>query len=148
MPSTHVSLHFHLVFSTKERRATINQTWRARLHAYIGGIMRALGVVAEEIGGTEDHVHILASFKGTHCLADVMNKLKSNSSRWVHQTIGYRLFCWQDGYGAFSVSRSQIHVIREYIGTQEVHHKHRTFQEEYIDLLRQNGIDFDERYLW
>ena len=148
MPSTHLSLNYHLVFSTKERRALIAKSWRERLHSYLGGIVRKLNGIPLEIGGTGDHAHILAGLRATHCLASVMRELKSSSSQWVHEVIGVRLFSWQDGYGAFTVSASQIEAVRHYVRDQEEHHKKKTYQEEYLELLRESGVDFDERYLW
>jgi REP element-mobilizing transposase RayT len=148
MSSTHLSLYYHLVFSTKKRHAWITGTWEDKLHAYLGGILRGLGGVAETIGGASDHIHILASLKATHCLAEIMRELKSDSSKWVHELVGVAGFGWQDGYGAFTVSRSEVEWIRRYIREQKEHHRRKSFQEEYLELLRQSGIDFDERYLW
>jgi REP element-mobilizing transposase RayT len=148
MPSTHVSLHIHIVFSTKARRACIKECWEERLHCYLGGILRGLKGVAEEIGGTSDHVHLLVSLGACHRLADVIRDLKSSSSKWVHEVVGNPLFGWQDGYGAFSVGASEIDAIRKYIRGQEEHHRKKTFQEEYIDLLIHSGIEIDERFLW
>ena len=148
MPSTHLSLYYHLVFSTKGRLPWIKESWEERLHSYLGGIIRNLGGVAEEIGSTDDHLHILASLRATHCLADVMREIKANSSGWIHRTFRYRRFNWQDGYGAFTVSHSDVHTIKRYIRGQREHHRKRTFMEEYLDLLKQNGAEFEERYLW
>ena len=148
MSSTHFSLYFHLIFSTKGRRAWIKAAWEDRLHAYMGGIVRGLGGVAETIGGTEDHVHILASLKATHRLDEVLREIKSSSSAWVHNKIGNRLFDWQEGYGAFTVSSWGREALRKYIDGQKEHHKKVTFREEYLRLLCESGIDFDERYLW
>ena len=148
MSSTHLSLYYHLVFSTKGRRPWIDESWEARLHSYLGGTLRGLGAVAEAIGGIPDHAHILASLRATHCLADVMREIKASSSAWVHKEIGNRLFQWQDGYGAFTVCRSEVEAVKAYIRGQKEHHKKVTFQEEYVRLLRQSYIDFDERYIW
>jgi putative transposase len=148
MSSTHSSLHFHLIFSTKERFGWIRESWESRLHAYLGGILRKIGGVADTIGGASDHLHILAGLKPMHCIADVLRELKANSSRWVHQNIGLGIFEWQDGYGAYSVGRPGMEGLRIYIRNQREHHRHKTFQEEYLELLRENGVEFDERYLW
>jgi REP element-mobilizing transposase RayT len=129
MPSTHFSLHTHVVFSTKDRVPLIDQGWRERLHAYLGGIARENDVVPEAIGGVDDHVHLLLGLKATHCLADFMRELKAASSRWVHDEIGERRFRWQEGYGAFTVSPSQRDTVAGYIRNQEVHHRNRTYQE-------------------
>ena len=148
MPATHLSLYYHLVFSTKSRLPWIRDSWEQRLHSYIGGIIRELGGVAGEIGGISDHIHILASLKATCCLADVMKEIKASSSGWIHRTLRYRRFGWQSGYGAFTVSRSDVDATKQYIRGQKEHHRKRTFMEEYLDLLRQNGIEFDAKYLW
>ena len=148
MSSTHLCLYYHIVFSTKLRRSWLGESWQERLRCYLGGILRGLKGVAEEIGGTGDHVHILASLGATHCLADVVRDLKSCSSKWVHEAIGNTLFGWQDGYGAFTVGKSRIEGIKRYVRSQKEHHRKKTFQEEYLDLLRDSGIDFDKRFLW
>ncbi len=148
MPSTHLSLHFHLIFSTKHRHPLIALEWRERLHAFLGGATRTLGGVPEAVGGTCDHVHLLIGLRATHNLADVLREIKSASSRWVHGTMGVKGFAWQDGYGAFTVSASRISSVKEYIMQQEEHHRRRTFQEEYVEFLKQSGIEYDENYLW
>jgi putative transposase len=148
MPSTYVSLYFHFVFSTKDRRRCINDVWESRLHSYLGGIIRNLGGVAKSIGGDSDHVHILASLKAMHCVAEVLRTLKANSSGWVHKKMGIRSFDWQNGYGAFTVGKSELGALKEYNEQQKEHHRRKTFQEEYRELLREYGIEFDERYLW
>ncbi len=148
MSSTYVSLYYHIVFSTKSRRASIRELWQERLYCYLGGILRGLNGVSEGFGGTEDHIHILASLRAAHCLADVVRDLKSCSSKWVHEVIGNPLFGWQDGYGSFTVGKSQIEEVRQYIRNQKEHHRKKTFQEEFLDLLRENCIDYDERFLW
>lgn len=148
MPSTHLSLHYHIVFSTKDRRALIAPAWRERLHALVGGIVRDLGGIPEAVGGVADHVHLLSGLKATHCLADVVREIKAGSSRWVHEEIGERAFAWQEGYGAFTVGSPQCADVRAYIARQEEHHRTRTFQEEYLEFLQRAGVEFDERYLW
>lgn len=148
MPSTYLSLHYHLIFSTKERRRLIVDPWRDRLHAYLGGTVRTLGGVPEAVGGTADHVHMLVGLRATHCLADVLREIKRPSSQWVHETLGIAEFSWQDGYGAFTVSASGIGVVKRYILRQEEHHWKKTFQEEYVEILQRSGVEYDERYLW
>ena len=147
MPSTHISLYYHIVFCTKGRRRIIAEPWREELHTYIGGITRDLGAVARSIGGTGDHVHILAGLKATHTLADVVRQMKRGSSAWIHQH-GVNKFAWQEGYGAFTVSPSQLPKVQRYIANQITHHRTKTFEEEYLDLLRLSGVEFDEKYLW
>lgn len=135
-------------FSTKDRTPTIGAAWRERLHAYLGGVVRNVEGVPESIGGAADHVHLLIGLRATVRLADVVRDVKAVSSRWVHDEIGEHAFCWQEGYGAFTVSPSQRKAVREYITRQEEHHRKRTFQEEYLELMQRAGVDYDERCLW
>ncbi len=147
MPSTHLSLHYHIVFSTKDRAHLIEPAWQGRLHAYLGGVVRNVDGIPETVGGVTDHVHLLIGLRATACLADVVRDVKGISSRWVHEEIGERTFTWQEGYGAFTVSASQRAQVREYIARQEEHHRKRTFQEEYLELLERSGVEYDTRYL-
>jgi REP element-mobilizing transposase RayT len=148
MPSTHLSLHYHLVFSTKERIPSIIDDVRTRVHAYLGGIIRGLDGVPLEVGGTADHVHLLIGLKATHCLADVLRDLKGDSSKWIHSELRLPHFAWQEGYGAFTVSRSHLDSVREYVRGQEEHHRRHSFQDEYRAFLEKHEIEFDARYLW
>jgi len=148
MPSTHLSLHYHIIFSTKNRVPAIAAGWRDRLHAYLGGVVRNVEGTPEAIGGVADHVHLLIGLRASAKLADVVRDVKAVSSRWVHEEIGNKNFAWQEGYGAFTVSASQREQVRDYIARQEDHHHKRTFQEEYLDLLKRSGVEYDERYLW
>ncbi len=148
MPSTHLSLHYHIIFSTKNRQPLIGQAWRERLHAFIGGAVRNAGVVAESVGGTSDHVHLLVGLRANHTLADVLRDIKSASSRWIHEMVGDKDFAWQDGYGAFTVSASLTGRVKEYIAQQEKHHERKSFQDEYLEFLKQSGVEFDAQFLW
>jgi|SRR5580765_3926180 len=148
MPSTHLSLHLHLVFSTKDRTASISKEWRSRLHSYLGGIVKGLGGTPLAIGGTADHVHLLVGFKSSHRLDYFVRDLKADSSEWIHREIGQRLFAWQKGYGAFSVSPSSVERVRNYVLNQQQRHRRLTFEEEYLELLNSSSIEYDERYLW
>jgi putative transposase len=147
MPSTYVSLNDHIVFSTKVRNSLISDSWAARLHEYLGGTIKGLGGVSLQVGGIEDHVHLLVGLKATHCLSDVLRELKRTSSTWVHTEIGETQFAWQTGYSAFTVSPSSSAGVRAYIQNQREHHQQRTFREELIDLLQRAGIEYDDRYL-
>ena len=148
MPSTHVSLHYHLVFSTKNREPWINPTHRERIHDYIGGTVRGLGGVPHVVGGVADHVHVFAGLRPTHCLADVMRELKSESSAWIHNELRLGGFAWQEGYGAFTVSASHMDAVTNYVGRQAEHHRTKTFQGEYIEILQRGMVEYDEAYLW
>jgi REP element-mobilizing transposase RayT len=147
MPSTYLSLHYHLVFGTKNREPLIAPAWRARLHDYLGGTLRGLGGFAEGIGGVADHVHLLVGLKATHCLADVMRELKKASSAWVHEKSGAPAFAWQEGYAAFTVSATSRDAARHYIANQEEHHRVKSFREEVVEMLNKAGIEYDPRYL-
>jgi REP element-mobilizing transposase RayT len=148
MSSTHLSLHYHIVFSTKERRAVIAAEWRPNLHAFLGGCIKTLEGIPEAIGGTKDHVHLLVGLRATHRLADIVKDIKTASSRWVHTEIGNKLFAWQTGYGAFTVSISQLQKVKEYVLNQERHHDKKNFQDEYVELLKLSQVAYDEKYLW
>jgi REP element-mobilizing transposase RayT len=147
MSSTHLSLHYHIVFGTKHREPWIATPWRDRLHAYLGGIVRELDGVAESVGGMPDHVHLLLGLKSTHTLADVVRDVKRASSEWVHLNVPLPRFAWQEGYGAFTVSPSHREKVRTYIANQAEHHRKRTFRDEYITLLRKSGVEFEEQFL-
>jgi putative transposase len=147
MSSTHLSLHYHIVFGTKNHEPLIEPAWRGDLHAYLGGIIRTANGIAESVGGVSDHVHLLIGLRATHRLADVLRDLKAVSSGWVHADIGTHHFAWQEGYGAFTVSASRREAVRRYIKEQLEHHRTRTFREEYLELLRRHGVEFDERYV-
>src|SRR5437016_116159 len=103
MASTYLSLHYHIVFSTKGRAPIIRDAWRSRLHDYIGGTVGGLGGVSQKVGGVADHVHLLVGLKATHCLSDFMRELKKATSIWVHEVVGLDSFAWQEGYAAFTV---------------------------------------------
>ena len=126
----------------------IERDWRERLHSYLGGVARNVDAIPEAVGGIADHVHLLLGLRATSCVADVVRDLKAVSSRWVHGEIGQPKFAWQEGYGAFTVSPSQCEAVRDYIARQEEHHRVRTFQEEYVELLKRSGWEYDERFLW
>jgi putative transposase len=147
MPSSHTSLNFHLVFSTKERLPLITEDWRGRLHAYLGGIVKGMEGVPLAVGGVSDHVHLLVSLKSKHRIDYFLRDLKADSSAWVHKELGKK-FEWQKGYGAFSVSPTGIDGVKNYILNQPEHHRKRTFEGEYIELLEKSGIKYDEKYLW
>ena len=147
MPSTYLSLHYHIVFGTRERRPIIRPEWRSRLHDYLGGTVRGLGGVSQVVGGTADHVHLLFGLKATHCLADVMRELKKASSIWVHEEIGDRAFAWQEGYAAFTVSATARNSVYAYIENQPEHHRQKTFREELLEMLQRAEVTFDLKYL-
>ena len=147
MSSTYLSLHYHLVFGTKNREPSIDAVWRPRLHEYLGGTVRGLGGISEGVGGVADHVHLLVGLKATHCLADVLREIKKGASIWVHDEIGLATFAWQEGYAAFTVSAPSRPAVQNYIANQEEHHRTKSFREELISMLEQAGIEYDPKYL-
>jgi len=147
MPSTHTNLHYHIVFSTKERMPLIKDEWRNRLHSYIGGIVKHLEGVPLAIGGINNHVHLLIGLKSSHRLDYFVRDLKADSSKWIHTELKEK-FEWQKGYGAFTVSPSGIENVRQYVLNQEIHHRRKTFENEYIELLNKSNTPYDEKYLW
>lgn len=147
MASTHLSLHYHLVFGTKNREPFIAGEWRSRLHEYLGGTISGLGGLPQRVGGVADHVHLLIGLKATHCLANVLQELKKASSVWVHEQIGLRAFAWQEGYAAFTVSASARESVQKYVTNQEEHHRSRSFREELVEMLGNAGIEYDAKYL-
>jgi putative transposase len=139
----------HIVFSTKNHAPYLDRELKDRLFPYMSGIIHELDGSVSAIAGTENHVHLLFRLPAAEPLADAMRLLKTNSSRWVHETWATRRsFAWQTGYGAFSVSQSVADEIVRYIQNQEEHHRSMTFQEELIALLERHGIEYDERYMW
>ena len=148
MSSTHLSLHFHVVFSTKHREPYFAPSVRPRLHEYLAGIIQAEGGYAHAVGGTGDHVHALMGLEATHSLAQVMQRLKSVSSRWIHDELRFAGFAWQEGYGGFTVSATNLRRVCAYVKNQEEHHRTKTFQQEYVQLLKRGMVKYDERYLW
>jgi putative transposase len=148
MPATYCSLHYHLIFSTKDRLPILTKDWRSDMHAYLGGIVRKLKGVPVAINGSEDHVHLLVGLRATHCLSDLLRELKSGSSEWAHATVGRKSFAWQPGYFGATVSPSLIEKVKQYVRNQEEHHRRKSFQEEYLEFLRLSGIEYDERYVW
>ena len=149
MPQSYVNLIYHLVFSTKDRQPLITEEYQARLHEYIGGIIRGQGGIALAVNGMPDHVHVLAKLRQDKTLSDVLRDLKAGASGWMHDVFPEaQHFAWQNGYAAFTVSASQVEFVRDYVAHQPEHHRKRTFQDEFIALLRVNEIEFDEKYLW
>lgn len=142
-------LAYHVVFATKYRRPSITDAIQERLYEYIGGTIRAKKGHLIQIGGMPDHVHILARLSPTLAVADVVRDFKANSSKWINdQPQITQIFEWQKGYGAFTVSYSQIPGVKKYIQNQKEHHRTRTFQEEYIEFLKRHGIEFRMEYLF
>ena len=139
----------HIIFSTKNREPWLDSNVRPRMHAYLATICRDAGADFVRVGGVSDHVHIVTTLARTLSQAQLIEEIKKASSKWVKALDArYRGFFWQRGYAAFSVSPSQLDSVLEYVNKQQEHHRTRTFQEEYRELLRKHGVDFDERFVW
>lgn len=149
MPHTFSQLLIHVVFATKDRAPLIDASMESRLHEYIGGIIRNENGVLCAAGGMPDHLHLLIRWRTDRSIADLMRNVKASSSGWIHATFpALAKFAWQEGYGAFSVSKSAEADVKAYISHQEEHHRTRSFQEEFIAFLKAHEIPFDERYLF
>jgi len=149
MPQSLSKVILHIIFSTKDREAWLDSDVRMRMHAYLATICCDLGVELVHVGGMADHIHIVTTLPRTLSQAQLVEQIKKTSSKWIKTLDArYRGFSWQRGYGAFSVSPSQLESVRRYIDGQQEDHRTRTFQEEYRELLRKHGVDFDERYVW
>jgi REP element-mobilizing transposase RayT len=149
MGHTYTSLLTHVIFSTKDRAPSLEADIREEIEKYVCGVARNLGARTLAINSVADHAHMLIQMPATTSVADIVSRLKSNSSRFVHAKWPRQSkFAWQQGYGAFSVSRSGVDDVVRYIATQEEHHRKRTFQEEYLEFLERYEIGYDERYVW
>ena len=149
MPQSLSSILIHLVFSTKNREPFITEGIEPELHPYLAKTFRELKSPSLAINGTSDHLHILFSLARTMVIADIVQAVKTESSKWI-KTNGaeFRNFQWQRGYGAFSVGQSQVAEVKRYIARQKIQHQRISFQEEYRKFLRSYGIPYDERYVW
>jgi REP element-mobilizing transposase RayT len=148
MSDSYTNLLYHIIFSTKDRRPLITDAYQPRLYEYIGGTIRGLGGISLELNGTDDHVHLLTKLRPDTALSDVLRDLKANASGWMHDVFPeLRDFSWQRGYGAFTVSQSSVEEVRRYIARQKEHHQTLSFREEFIQFLKANEIEYDERYL-
>jgi REP element-mobilizing transposase RayT len=147
MPQSLARILVHLVFSTKNREPFITDHHREDTFNYLGGTLNAIECPAICIGGVSDHVHFLFGLSRSMSISDVVEELKKGSSKWAKEKI-HPAFYWQNGYGAFSVSPSNLDQVKRYIENQEQHHRTLSFQEEFRELLRRHEIEWDERYVW
>ncbi len=142
MSHSYAQMDIHLVFSTKDRRKTISKEMQARLWAYIAAICQKNKIFVHAIGGMEDHIHILIQLSAVLSLAQAVLLIKAYSSQWMGER-----FAWQKGYGAFSVSVSNVPVVVRYIENQEQHHRKMSYEQEFVSFLKKHGIKFDPRYV-
>ena len=148
MANTYTQIHIHAVFAVQNRFSLIKKDWQDELYKYISGIIANNGHKLLQIGGMPDHIHVLFGMRPAQSLSELMQDIKGGSSKWINEKRFVRpKFTWQEGYGAFSYGKSQVDNVVKYIQQQEHHHKKRNFAEEYLELLKLFGIDFDERYI-
>lgn len=149
MPQSLANIHTHLVFSTKNRHPWLTDDVRPALHAYMATVLSNLNSPAQIINSIEDHIHILFNLYRTLALSKAVERVKSSSSQWIKsQSPTLEKFSWQAGYGAFSVSESNLPEVTQYISQQREHHRTKSFQEEYLSFLQRHHMDYDEQYLW
>lgn len=149
MPNTYTQLHIHIVFVVKFRQALITEEWESRLHQYITGIVQNNGHKMLAINSAFDHLHFFIGLNPKQSISELMRLAKGDSSEFVNkERLSRERFQWQEGYGAFSHSHSQIDVVVKYILNQKEHHQKKTFREEYLKMLTDFGVSFDEKYLF
>jgi REP element-mobilizing transposase RayT len=149
MSNTYTQIHIHAIFAVQNRISLLHPSWETRLHQYITGIIRKNDHKLLAINGNNDHVHILFGMRPVQSLSDLMKDIKGFSSHWINENhfVAGR-FSWQEGYGAFSYSKSQLPSVINYIANQKAHHQTHTFIDEYIRFLNEFGIEFDSKYIF
>lgn len=148
MGHSYTNLLYHVVFQRRTGSQWLDTEISSRLYEYLGGAIRSEGGSSFGINGCSDHIHLLARLRQDKAVSDVLRGIKANSSGWIHRTFpALRGFAWQSGYGAFSVSQSQVDKVQRYIGNQQTHHQRMSFKEEFISLLDAHGIEYNEKYL-
>lgn len=149
MANTYTQIHIHFVFAVKFRDGIIQSKWKEDLYKYMTGIIQNNNHKLLAINGMPDHIHILIGLRPAQSISDLMKEVKQSSSKWINQnklTNGH--FEWQEGYGAFSYSKSQINQVINYIQNQELHHKKKTFKEEYLDFLVKFEVEYEEKFIF
>jgi REP element-mobilizing transposase RayT len=149
MANTYTQIHIQTVFTVSNRDCIIKKTWKNELYQYITGIIQNHGHKVLAINGIPDHIHILFGMMPTQSLSDLMQDVKGDSSKWINQK-GFiqSRFSWQEGFGGFSYGKSQIDYVIDYIKNQEIHHRKKTFIEEYLEFLEKFEVPYDERYIF
>ncbi len=149
MSNTYTQIHLQFVFSVKYREAVIDVSWKNELYKYISGIVQNNNHKMICINGMPDHIHLLIGMRPTQSISDLLQDIKGNSSKWINEKhFTKRKFEWQEGYGAFSYSKSQLNNVIAYIEDQEEHHKKKNFKEEYIEILKNFEIDYNEKFIF
>ena len=148
MANTYTQIHIQAVFAVQNRQSLINQSWKSELYKYITGIIQNHGHKVIQINGVADHVHVLFGMRPTQALSGLIQQVKQDSSKWINEKdFTVDRFSWQAGFGAFSYSKWDVPKIARYIYNQEEHHKTVTFRDEYVKLLQEFDVEFDERYI-
>jgi REP element-mobilizing transposase RayT len=149
MANTFTQIHIQVVFSVQNRECLISKTWKDELYKYITGIVQKNQHKLLSINGMPDHIHILIGLRPTQSISDLLQDIKSNSSKWINEKkLVKGKFSWQEGFAAFSYSKSELSRVINYIINQQKHHEKKTFTEEYLQLLKVHDIDFDERFIF
>jgi putative transposase len=149
MANTFTNLNYHIIFSTRKRERLVMPAIEERVWSYLGGIAASMDAEPMRIGGVEDHIHLLLRIPAKHSVSKVVQTLKGSSSHWMNEEVmEHGHFAWQDGYAAFTVSKSSIAQVSEYIAGQREHHQTKDFKAEYISFLERHGVEYDERYLF
>jgi len=149
MANTYTQIHIQAVFSVQNRNCVIRRSWKAELYKYITGIIQNHGHKVLVINGKPDHIHVFFGMRPSQALSDLMQDIKGDSSKWINQNRFVQgHFSWQEGFGAFSYSKSHVDNVIDYIKNQDYHHKTRTFTEEYLDFMKKFEIDYDARYIF
>ncbi len=149
MPNTYTQVHIQFVFAVKYRDGVIQSSWKDELYKYITGVVQGNKHKLISINGMADHIHILIGLRPTQSISNLMQDIKGSSSKWINEKKFIKgKFEWQEGYGAFSYGKSQIKHVIEYIENQELHHRRKTFKEEYLDFLQKFDVDYDEKYIF
>ena len=149
MPNTYTQIHIHFVFAVKFREALIQPEWKERLYQYITQIVQHSGHKMLVINGMPDHIHLLIGLRPEQSISHLMQDVKASSSKWINeQKFTKGKFAWQEGYGAFSYSKSQVPRLIGYIKNQEEHHRKKTFREEYLQILKESDIPYDPKYIF
>jgi len=149
MANTYTQIHIQTVFTVQNRDCVIKKTWKDELYKYITGIIQNHGHKVLAINGMPDHIHLFFGMRPNQSLSDLMQDIKGDSSKWINQKkLVQARFSWQEGYGAFSYSKSHVDSVIEYIKNQDIHHRRKTFIEEYREFLEKFDVDFDDRYIF
>ena len=149
MANTYTQIHVQVVFAVQNRNCIIQKIWKDELYKYITGIVQNNKHKLLAINGMPDHVHILCGPRPSQSLSDLMQDVKGSSSKWINENKFMKAkFSWQEGYGGFSYSKSDLPKVIQYIKDQEQHHKKKSFIQEYEDLLNEFEVDYDERFVF